>query len=138
MEENRDKLNNTELISLMQVYLAEWIHRDEYFWIKTHKYFYVTLLIILLPSLTEWIKIDLPTDMVDKVFPIIGIIMAVIFIYFTITSGKKSNLASDAYRALINMLPKEYRETSIKDLPYGNLMGTRSPSPVRRLLPVAT
>ena len=61
-EENNNKtdIGNEQIIALMSVYLSEWEHRDELLWTQVFKYFYATLVVIILPNATKFFGIELP------------------------------------------------------------------------------
>lgn len=116
---NNEKLSKEEIINLMSVYLDEWKHRDLSFWTQTYRYFYATLIVILLPNIGSIFEIRLAFSVGDKIFPLVGIFMSIFFMYFSVVSGIKSTLASNAYRQLISYIPKDYREKCVAEQRHG-------------------
>ena len=49
-----------DLLALMQIYLSEWMHRDELLWKQVFKYFYATLFVLFLPNIAAFVQIELP------------------------------------------------------------------------------
>ncbi len=43
-KQKHQKLNKDQIITLMEIYLSEWQHRDSMLWQQVFKYFYVTLI----------------------------------------------------------------------------------------------
>lgn len=109
------ELNNDQIIALMNVYLNEWIHRDELFWKQCFKFFYANLIVIVLPNIAQFLQIDLP-NISTKFFPIVGIIIAFVFLYVEIGYLVRVKAISDTYVELMSFLGKEeYKRISIRD-----------------------
>ena len=53
-------LDYSETISLLNVYLTEWSHRDKELWSKALKLYYAILVIILFPNITNFFNFILP------------------------------------------------------------------------------
>lgn len=47
-------LTNSEIISLLDVYLTEFCHRSELLWAQVHKFFYAALVITMLPIVQQY------------------------------------------------------------------------------------
>ena len=108
-------LNNDQIIALMSVYLSEWEHRDELLWTQVFRYFYATLIVIILPNAATFIGIDLP-EVNLKVFPIIGMLMALVFLYVGLGYAIRLRASSRTYVKLMKLLgSKEYERISIED-----------------------
>ncbi len=111
----RKDLSNSEIIALMDVYLNEWINRHDTLWSQIFKFFYADLIVIVLPNIASFIGITLP-EMNNIVFPIIGIIMSIVFLYISLGYVVRLRASSITYENLMNMLAREeYKRTSIKD-----------------------
>lgn len=118
-------LDSDQLIALMDVYLSEWMHRDDLLWTQVFKYFYANLIVIVLPNIAEFIGIVLP-PMNKKIFPIIGIIMAILFLYVELGYVKRLTASSRSYEKIMEMLEnKDYKRVPVKELPYGWLFNSR-------------
>lgn len=123
-EENKGK-SDTEIehiISLMGIYLEEWEHREQFLWKQTFQLFYANLIVIFLPNITGFLKIELP-EINGKIFQIIGIFMSLVFLYLGIGYAQRSRASSLSYETLINLLGKEeYKRIPLRNkdkLPYG-------------------
>lgn len=113
---SNETLNKSEIISLMNVYLSEWCHRDELFWRQIFTYFYVTLFVTILPNITEGFGIKIP-GVQECWFHWAGMAMAVIFMYISVGYSLRLRACSRTYEELMNLLgdPK-YKRKSIKEM----------------------
>ncbi len=112
-----EEFGASDILALMDIYLTEWRHRDELLWKQVYKYFYATLIIILLPQLTQIIKIDIP-GIPAIVFGIVGLIMSGIFTLVSVGYAKRLTAIGETYQNLINCLPRDpvdLRRISIED-----------------------
>lgn len=108
-------LKKDQIIALMSVYLSEWEHRDELLWTQVFRYFYATLIVIILPNAATFIGIDLPQINI-KLFPIIGMLMALIFLYVGLGYAIRLRASSRTYEKIMGLIgDKEYERISIKD-----------------------
>ena len=110
-------------LHLMDIYLAEWRHRDELFWKQIFLYFFATLVVMILPFIHPW-ELSLPSQVPQYLFPAVGCVMALVF--FLVCQGYLLRLrcARMAYEELIQALPN-YRRPSVQDIQagcWGNLM----------------
>lgn len=120
-EEN--ELATDQIISLMGVYLTEWCHRDEVLWQQVFKYFYATLIITVLPNISEFVGIELP-DIGRKVFPVIGIAMDIGFLVVGLGYVIRLRASSLSYERVMNLLKREdLRRISINDKSYFKHVG---------------
>ncbi len=121
-KQKHQKLNKDQIITLMEIYLSEWQHRDSMLWQQVFKYFYVTLIVIILPNIAEFLKIALP-PINKKLFPIIGIFMAVMFLYVGIGYALRLKAIGLTYTRMMQLLGnKKYKRISIrnrKEIKYG-------------------
>lgn len=109
------ELSKDQLIALLGVYLSEWQHRDELFWMQLFKYFYATLIVIVLPNVTKFLGIELPT-INSKLFPIIGMLMGVVFLYVCIGYTMRVKASGKTYQKIMEMIgDEEYQRISIRD-----------------------
>lgn len=108
-------LNNDQIIALMSVYLSEWEHRDELLWTQIFKYFYAVLIVTVLPNIATFIGIELP-EINIKLFPIIGMVMALVFLYVGLGYAIRLRASSRTYEEIMKLLGSEkYERISIRD-----------------------
>jgi len=119
MSDKNEKVKTEDILSAMGIYLDEYIHRDTHMWSQTYKFFFSSLVVMLLPYLTERIGIQIPDEfaLYTKIFPAAGIVLSFAFLYVSLSLAKRFNAVSQTYNKLINQLPEELRRVSIKDLP---------------------
>ena len=75
MNQNQTNLNNDQIISLLSIYESEWEHRNNLLWSQVFRFFYFSILIMILPNITDYLSISLP-NIQPKLFPIVGILSA--------------------------------------------------------------
>ena len=126
MRKNGFQLENfliSDVVALMNVYLDEWMHRDELLWTQAFKYFYATLVVLFLPNLAEFLQIDLPKFPV-LLFPIIALVLSIVFLYVTIGYCKRLEASGKTYQKLINYLPNELQRVPLDDpsIRYGKFL----------------
>lgn len=100
-----EEIQTQDLISLIEIYLAEWCHRDELLWKQIFRYFYVTILVIFMPNIADFLQITLPNRMQNIWFPIVGIFLSGIFLYVSLGYVKRLEAISKTYQKLIRYLP---------------------------------
>lgn len=100
-------------IKLMEIYLSDWKHRDDLLWKQVFKFFYATLIVILLPYLTSAIEINVPATIPNLLFYILGLIMSVIFLYISWSYAKRLEAMGNTYKYFISMLPEKYRRLEL-------------------------
>lgn len=120
MQKNNESSNYTKLKDMLSLHQKEWIHRDSTMWGLIFKYFYATLIVILMPNIASFIKITLP-NIQNDVFRVIGIVMSIAFLYISIAYAYRLQAVSKTYRDLLEMLDEPYRRIKIKDMRYGKL-----------------
>lgn len=105
------------IIQAMEHYFQEYIHRDNNMWSQNYKFFFSSLAITLLPNLTENFGLTLPENLTTniKIFPIMGIILAFIFLYISNESARRFCSVSKTYNALIELLPDDLQRKKIQD-----------------------
>ena len=103
-----------ELLSLMNIYLTEWSHRDSLMWKQICTFFFATFIVISLPFGEIW-KIALTEIIPNFVFPITGIVLSLIFLYITIQYAHRLSKISDTCRELIEYLPEEFQRRKLYD-----------------------
>lgn len=106
-------------ISLLNVYLAEWIQRDQIIWSQIFKFFYAILIIILLPNLALHFNLVLP-NLPIFIFRVIGLFLSLIFLYISLGYAIRLQAISDTYRDIIKTFPAEYQRKSIIDIKFKN------------------
>lgn len=116
--------SSAHIIDLMGIYLSEWEHRDELLWKQVFTYFYATLIVLFLPNLASFLHIDLP-NFHNALFPIIALLLAVVFLYVSIGYAKRLEASGKTYQKLIDLLPPELQRIAISDLKCGRPFAKR-------------
>ena len=110
------KIETTEeLLSLMNIYFTEWSHRDSLMWKQVCTFFFAAFIVTLLPFSKIW-EISLTKVIPNFVFPIVGIVLSLIFLYITIQYAHRLSKSSDTCRELIEHLPKEFQRKKLYDI----------------------
>ena len=116
--------NHETVIALMEIYLSEWMHRDGVLWQQVFKFFYATLIVMLLPNITGYFSIELPI-VPNYAFRIAGIVSAIFFLYVSLGYSKRLEASGNTYQRMINMLPEKFRRVPLKEIPYGKYFAPR-------------
>ena len=127
MSKKNNKILSSEYdttIALMDIYLAEWIERDARFWEQVFKYFYVALIVMLLPNVSGMFSLNLP-PLPEILFRLFGIILSIFFLYVSIGYGKRLEAIGITYSDIIDKLPEGYRRKKISDLKCGRFFKCR-------------
>ena len=111
-------------ISLLNLYFSEFSFRDKLLWSQVFKFYYAILIIILLPNLSDFFQVNLPTLPII-IFRIIGLLLSFLFLYISFGYVIRLHAISSTYQALLNELPEKYRRKSIKDIKMGKLFMPR-------------
>ena len=101
-----------QLLSLMNLYYSEWQHRDSLMWKKMCTFFFAVFIVILLPFANIW-DISLATKIPNYIFPITGILISFVFLHICMQYAERLSKIGETYRALIELLPEDYRRKSI-------------------------
>jgi hypothetical protein len=103
-------LNN--LISLLNLYLSEFIHRNQILWSQLYKLFFAILVVIVLPNIPELFKVSMaiPTIM----FRVLGVALPLAFFYVGMAYCKKLKAITNTYNEALKKLPEGYRRESDK------------------------
>lgn len=107
-------------ISLLNLYLNEWIRRDQILWSQIFKFFYAILIIILLPNLALHFDLVLPNNFPILIFRLIGFFLSFLFLYIALGYTIRLQAIGDTYSEIIKTLPLEYQRISIKDIKFKN------------------
>jgi|InofroStandDraft_1065614.scaffolds.fasta_scaffold120207_2 hypothetical protein len=129
MRRNGFQLNEIKIehvLELMNIYLSEWIDRNDLMWNLVFRYFYVALIVLFLPNVANFIGITLP-QFPPILFPIIASILSLYFLYVTVGYAKRLEAIGKTYQKLIDLLPKELQRFSLSDpeIKYGKYFHTR-------------
>jgi hypothetical protein len=116
---------NQDIIALMNVYLNEFIFRNKLLWSNSFKFFYATLIIILLPHISEFLNIN-HLDLHILLFRIIGFIMSFTFLYVVLGYAKRLEAITKTYNKIIEKFDIEYRREYIESLKFGKLFKLRT------------
>ena len=124
-----DEFSAQETVNLMNVYLQEWMHRDDLFWKQVFKFFYAILIVILLPQISNFIKVDISFIKNKAVFPIIGIVFSFLFLYIGLAYAYRLDASGKSYQKVMMLLKnEELMRISINDsrfFPNGKLFNPR-------------
>ena len=113
-------------IALLNVYFTEWIQRDQMLWTQVFKFYYAILVVILMPYITKYFKISLPS-LPTNIFSILGIILSILFLYVSLCYAIRLHAISDTYQNIVNKLPKEYQRKGLKEFRFEKLLKPRLP-----------
>lgn len=121
MKSSKDNVNiqTEQLLEALNIYLQEYIYRNTHMWNQNFRFFFASLIILFLPNLTEGFGITIPDIFLENswIFPVMGIFLAMIFLYVSLSLAKRFRAISITYNRILDMLPTELRRTSIKDMP---------------------
>ena len=114
---NTDTISTEIIIQAMEHYFQEYIHRDNTMWSQNYKFFFSSLAITLLPNLTQNFGLTLPENIASntRIFPIIGIILAFVFLYVSHESARRFCSVSKTYNELIKLLPENLQRKEISE-----------------------
>lgn len=118
MDQKQENLSYDQVISLLSIYESEWEHRNNILWTQTFRFFYLSIFIMVLPNITEYLSITLP-DIPIIFFPIIGIITSTLSFFLSISYSKRLEASSETYKNINNLLPYKYRRVKLKNIKYG-------------------
>lgn len=112
---DKESANTDTILKAMDIYLSEYIHRDTHMWSLNFKFFFASLIVMLLPNLVKYFNIDIPEILskMDYFFPIFGIVIAFIFLYNSIALTRRFQAVSNTYAELINQLPENLQRKKI-------------------------
>lgn len=100
--------NTEDLINVMNVYITDYIHRDTHMWSQNFKFFFASLIVMLLPYIKNAFEFEIPEELNLKcLFPILGIILDFLFLYNAILHAKRFKYISRTYNKMISQLPVE-------------------------------
>ena len=112
MENHNNKIFNindtNELLTLIDIYLSEWSHRDSSLWKQVFTYFFSILVVSILPFTKIW-GIDFDSLIPKWIYPIIGLALSVLFFIISTGYAVRLEAVGNIYKDLIKMLPQKYR-----------------------------
>lgn len=114
-EQTEEILEPERAIQLLDVYLTELTHRDTLFYVQIYRYFYAILIVTILPNITSYLNIVLPS-ITPKIFPVLGIILTSFFCYVSLGYAKRLKVIGETYQNLINTLPSQYQRVKIGEI----------------------
>lgn len=120
-EKEENILTKEELISLISIYLSEWEHRDDVLWRQVFKFYYVTLIVIVFPHLTEYFDVNF-VMINPKTFYCVGLVMSIMFYYVAVATAMRSKASYKAYEKVANLLENSehtYSRVSVSSLKFG-------------------
>ncbi len=124
MNQNQTNLNNDQIISLLSIYESEWEHRNNLLWSQVFRFFYFSILIMILPNITDYLSISLP-NIQPKLFPIVGILSATLSLLFSLSYSKRLEASSETYKKVNNLLPCKYQRVKLANIKYGKYFTKR-------------
>ena len=101
-----------DVLSLMDIYLSEWCHREEVFFKLVFKYFYVDIIVLFLPNISSYVGVVLP-KIPAIIFPSVSLALSLFFLYASIGDHKRIEASAKTYQKLIDLLPDNLRRVSI-------------------------
>lgn len=122
----KDELSLSEKISLAEIYLSEWKHRDELFWRQIFKYFYTACIILFMPNIAYMLHIDI-AGIPSKLFYLMALFMSFFFWYVAIGYAKRLEATSIVYDRLLNEIPGKFKRIHLTDseIKYGKYFNVR-------------
>lgn len=119
MKNEEGKKDVDQILTTMNIYLNEMIHRDKHMWSQNYKFFFASLTFMLLPNLTQKLGFEIPNKFINShyFFPIIGVCMSFVFLYVSLGHAKRFLACSKTYRKLILQLPENLRRISLDKMP---------------------
>lgn len=114
MNNSNNEYEVEQKIAALDVYIQEYIHRDNHMWDLGLKFFFASLTVTLLPTLNS-LKIPEFLNRNSFIFPLLGIVLAFIFLYVTLHQLKRFEAISDTYSRIVTSLPDSIKRKSLKD-----------------------
>ena len=108
----KQELKTEDLLTLISIYLEDRNQRDSLGTDLTFKFFYASIIVGLLPNLSQALGVVIPV-IPSIVFRLVGIALAVFFIYASNAFADRLNAMSSTYSRLIKMLPAKYQRNDI-------------------------
>lgn len=104
-----------DLLRLIEFYHTDWMHRDSFLWKQVFKYFFATLIVIIIPFTDNWI-LNFEGIIPKWIFPSVGIVLSCIF--FIVGRGHVARLRASGkkYNDLFEMLPKDFRRITLDEI----------------------
>ena len=122
MNDQNNEFSIDQNLTLMSIYLNEFKFRVERMWSQTFKLFYATLVVILLPNISGLFSLDM-TMVPVVMFRIIGLIMALTFLYVSLFYAKTLKASLQTYEKINSSLPVEHQRVRYSSLKFGKLFG---------------
>lgn len=118
MSNEKEQLSYDQIISLLSIYENEYEHRDIMLWTHIFRFFYISILIMVIPNVSERLSINLP-PVSPRVFPIIGMLISTISYLLSLSYQKRLEASSESFRKINNLLPEKYQRVKIDELKHG-------------------
>lgn len=123
-----DKLLSSDYettISLLNVYLAEWCHREEFMWLQLFRFYFAILIVSLFPNLYNAIGVEELPYIPEVLFRIIGIILSFVYIYVALAYVVRFQAIADTYKRIIETFPKEYQRDDMNKTKFSKFFSKR-------------
>lgn len=112
-----EDLKPEDILQLMDIYQNEWLHRDNGFYTQAFRFFYVALIMIFLPNLTDRLGFKFNNEELLKICsPIIGVIMCMVFLYVLLSNISRLKAVNQSYIKLNSQLPDDFQRIKVKEV----------------------
>lgn len=105
-------------IDYLNVLIQEYSHRDTQMWKLNFKFFFASLVVMLLPSISERLQISIPNlfNSAKWIFPAFGILLAFLFLYVSLGDAKRFKAISQRYDFIAKSLPEDINRRPLKEV----------------------
>lgn len=108
IDEEKFVVDPDNLLHLIEIYHAEWQYRDGSFWKQAISYFLAILGFSVIPLVGPWNTSKLTDSIPGDVFPIIGLLLSVIYLLVMTAYLQRLRFTRDSIQRLIDRLPEGY------------------------------
>ncbi|MBD5499191.1 MAG: hypothetical protein HDR11_15815 [Lachnospiraceae bacterium] len=117
-------LNHDQLIALINIYEEDWKHRDLLLWSHVYRFFYISVLTMLIPQLSSYFSLNLG-NVPRIIFPVTGTLLSLLSIYVSYSMGMRLKASDKSRRKLYALLPDEYHKVTLKEISNSRILSTR-------------
>lgn len=114
-KKSEPELSISDLLHLMDIYEREWEYRNSRFVHQLYSMYYIALIIIVFPKITNYAKINLP-KMPSILFPIIGLGFSIFSLIMAQSFRLRTDASGQTYKKMMQLLPEKYRRLSIDNV----------------------
>lgn len=112
---NSDEIESEDYFRILSQYYDELKHRDNLFWKQIFTYFYAVIIVCICP-LTKPLELNIPCYIPKIIFPIVGLIMTIFFLFVSLAYSKRLECIGDAYSNMLKMIPQRIRPKLIEQV----------------------